>query len=318
MRCSREQRGERGRDRRRPCGSSCWRASSSPDGSRGACGRAAADAGRAARDLFLRGPLLPIDGRDAALRTPLRGILDREFGGFALDTPGPGGRHDPVSVRAVLLEDASDAGDVISLRAAAQAVRLSGRWHEVSGGITLSVSGRVSASLVSEWRAGRRVEMPVTLRRPARYLNEGVPDFERDLALDGTTLFGSVKSGLLVNILSRGTVVQEAAARVRAHVRQSLGRWVAPHDAVSAAIVTAVLIGDRTGLPDDIRLRLQAAGTYHVIAISGGNIAILAGLMLVLLLLCGVTGRPPRSSPSRSSCCTPRSSPRARRSGARR
>jgi len=67
---------------------------------------------------------------------------------------------------------------------------------------------------------------------------------------------------------------------------------VAPHDAVSAAIVTAVVIGDRTGLPDEIRLRLQVAGTYHVITISGGNIAILAGLTLAMLLVCGVTGRP--------------------------
>ena len=67
---------------------------------------------------------------------------------------------------------------------------------------------------------------------------------------------------------------------------------MAPHDAVSAAIVTAVLIGDRTGLPDEVRLRLQAAGTYHVIAISGGNIVILAGLTLVVLLVCGLTGRP--------------------------
>jgi competence protein ComEC len=53
-----------------------------------------------------------------------------------------------------------------------------------------------------------------------------------------------------------------------------------------------VLIGDRSALPDDIRERLQQAGTYHVIAISGGNIAILAGFTLGLLLLCGVTGRP--------------------------
>jgi competence protein ComEC len=67
---------------------------------------------------------------------------------------------------------------------------------------------------------------------------------------------------------------------------------VAPHDGVSAAIVTAVLIGDRTGLPDDIRLRLQAAGTYHVIAISGGNIAILAACSVCALLLCGIAGRP--------------------------
>ena len=41
--------------------------------------------------------------------------------------------------------------------------------------------------------------------------------------------------------------------------------------------------GDRTGLPAEVRERLQAAGTYHVIAISGGNIAILAGLCVVLL-----------------------------------
>ena len=86
--------------------------------------------------------------------------------------------------------------------------------------------------------------------------------------------------------------MQEAAAALRAHVRRSVQRWVAPHDAVAAAIVTAVLIGDRTGLPDDIRLRLQAAGTYHVIAISGGNIAILAGIVYGLLLLCGISGRP--------------------------
>jgi competence protein ComEC len=52
-----------------------------------------------------------------------------------------------------------------------------------------------------------------------------------------------------------------------------------------------VLIGDRTGLPDDIRDRLQAAGTYHVIAISGGNIAILVAIALAAFGLAGVRGR---------------------------
>ena len=45
----------------------------------------------------------------------------------------------------------------------------------------------------------------------------------------------------------------------------------------AAAIVTAILIGDRAGLDDRVERDLQEAGTYHVIAISGGNIAILAG-----------------------------------------
>src|SRR5690606_5703287 len=44
-----------------------------------------------------------------------------------------------------------------------------------------------------------------------------------------------------------------------------------------------ILIGDRAGLDPALEARLQAAGTYHVIAISGGNIAVLAGLCVVVL-----------------------------------
>ena len=56
-------------------------------------------------------------------------------------------------------------------------------------------------------------------------------------------------------------------------------------------MVTAVLIGDRAGLDADTRRRLQAAGTYHVIAISGGNIAILTGVLLGVLRLAGAPAR---------------------------
>ena len=78
---------------------------------------------------------------------------------------------------------------------------------------------------------------------------------------------------------------------MRALARAAVGRHVARFDAQSAAIVIAILIGDRVGLDDEVQRRLQEAGTYHVIAISGGNIAILAGLMLWLLRLAGVGHR---------------------------
>jgi competence protein ComEC len=73
---------------------------------------------------------------------------------------------------------------------------------------------------------------------------------------------------------------------VRASIRRSVGSSVAPWSTRSAAVVSAILIGDRAGLDDDVERRLQEAGTYHVIAISGGNIAILAGLSLCVLRLC--------------------------------
>ena len=59
-----------------------------------------------------------------------------------------------------------------------------------------------------------------------------------------------------------------------------LTRHVGRHDPRSAAVATAILVGDRTGLPDEDERRLQDAGTYHVIAISGGNIAILTALLV--------------------------------------
>jgi competence protein ComEC len=141
------------------------------------------------------------------------------------------------------------------------------------------------------WRAQRTIETPITFRRPARFLNDGVADFEDALAREGTTLLGTIKSALVVDVIARGGPIDELAADIRAHVRTALATWIAPHSTVSAAIAAAVLIGDRTGVPENTRDALQAAGTYHVIAISGGNIAIVAAGASGLLALIGIRGR---------------------------
>ena len=257
------------------------------------------------------GVVLAASARDRALHTSLRASLDREFGGYLIDTLGPGGEHAPVPTRAVILEDATPRDSYVSLRVRVVAVEIGGSWQPVEGIATVSIggqtalqpdvsrtapsadasAGQVRADGVTDWIAGRTIEAPMTFRRPMRFLNAGVPDFERDLALDGITLLASIKSGLLIEIVSSGSRVSEAAGAVRMHVRRAIDRWVQPHAAVSAAIATAVLIGDRGGLPVEIRDLLQAAGTYHVIAISGGNIAILAAIVSGLLALGGMRGR---------------------------
>ena len=237
----------------------------------------------------LCGALLAAHAREAAIHTPLRNVLDERIGHFLIDDLGPENDHDPMPVRARLLEDAALREDYVSLRARVVAIGVDAR--PADGMVILTVSGEAAPMRAAEWRAGRVIDTYATFRRPARYLNDGVVDFERQLAIDGTTLFGSIKSGLLIAVVARGSRVEEWAADVRRHVRTVVLRWISPHGAIGAAIVTAVLIGDRTGLPDDVTERLQRAGTYHVIAISGGNIAILAGLVLGVLALCGVHGR---------------------------
>jgi competence protein ComEC len=162
---------------------------------------------------------------------------------------------------------------------------------QVRGGLLLNIGGTLAAAHLDEWRAGRLVRVPVLLRRPSRTLNPGVPDEERALARRGTTLVGSVKSGALVETLAKGGWLSESAASARAYARRSIAAGVGRWSGRSAAIVTAVIIGDRAGLEDAIETRLQEAGTYHVIAISGGNIAILASLALAGFRLAGVVGR---------------------------
>ena len=158
-------------------------------------------------------------------------------------------------------------------------------------GVLLTVGGSLAADRIDAWRAGRRVRVPATLRRPSRYLDPGVPDGERALARRGTTLVGTVKSGALVEVLARGSPIEEALASVRARARRAIADAVGRWDPQSAAIVAAIVIGDRAGLDPDVQRRLQDAGTYHVIAISGGNIAILAGLLIATFRVAGWLGR---------------------------
>ena len=200
-------------------------------------------------------------------------------------------------VDGVLRADASSSPAGVSLSldvtrfAPLATSRRGGAGADVSGGVLVSVVGALAPSRIDAWRAGRRVRLPVDLHRPSRYLDAGVPDGERALLLRGTTLVGSTKSGALVEVVGRGSWIDERAADVRAFARSAIRDAVGTWSVRSAAIVTAIVIGDRAGLDESVQQLLQRAGTYHVIAISGGNIAILAALMLGAFRIAGVLGR---------------------------
>lgn len=140
----------------------------------------------------------------------------------------------------------------------------------------------MASASVEQWSAGRWVRMPIRLREPGEIRNPGSPSVAWQALTRPFDLIGTVKSGSLVEV-ERGARWEEAAASARRYVRDVCRTWLAPFDEQTAAVVTAILIGDRAGLDDDVSRRLQAAGTFHVIAISGGNVAILtAGCLIVM------------------------------------
>lgn len=198
---------------------------------------------------------------------------------------------DPVVLEGVLREDAATAAYGASVLLDVRRVAAAGQTHEVRGGVRVVVGGAVPTSAVARWRAGRVVRMSVLLRRPSTFHDPGVPDEARAMARRGIALHGSVKSASLVEVLRTGGRIDEMASATRAWVRAVIGRHVGRLDARSAAVALSILIGDRTGLSEADERRLQDAGTYHVIAISGGNIAILTALLVLIARLLRVPHR---------------------------
>jgi competence protein ComEC len=268
---------------------------------------------------FAGGALLSAVEWQRAWRPPLR-IAFEELARTQRATAEAEGRRAPEDdeafaiVEGVLRADASPTGSGVSLNVWVDRLRRgpvgqagqvgqvgqvgqASEWsakalaERATGGIVVTVVGSLAASHIDAWLTGRRVRVPATLRRPSRYLDPGVPDQERALARRGTTLVGTVKSGELVEVLARGGRIDEAMARVRLFARHAIADAVGRWNAQSGAIVAAIVIGDRAGLDGDVQTRLQEAGTYHVIAISGGNIAILAGLLLGAFRMAGWLGR---------------------------
>ena len=183
---------------------------------------------------------------------------------------------EPVLLEGRLRED--DVGTLLAVDVY-RACRAAGECASVRGGVRLSI-GSVSAAYGARWSAGDRVRVSASLRRPAAFDNPGTGEEPRVLALRGVALVGTVKSRALIDAVAQATWVEERAARLRDWIRRTLAARVGRFDPRSAGVATAILIGDRTGLSEDDERRLQDAGTYHVIAISGGNIAIFTALLL--------------------------------------
>jgi ComEC/Rec2-related protein len=73
---------------------------------------------------------------------------------------------------------------------------------------------------------------------------------------------------------------------LRRRLRQSIARGL---HGERAAVLEGVVLGEEAGLSADLRRRFRAAGLYHLLAVSGQNVALVAGSMLLLAWLLGVS-----------------------------
>jgi competence protein ComEC len=131
---------------------------------------------------------------------------------------------------------------------------------------------------------GQRVSLPARLDRPIGFRNPGTFDHAERLARHGIAVVGTARAD---------RIEAEAAeppwnARVR---RFAVGAMREALPATSAALLAGLLLGERTGLPPEVDAAFRRAGVYHVLAVSGFNVALVASTAWALLTLARVPRR---------------------------
>jgi competence protein ComEC len=147
--------------------------------------------------------------------------------------------------------------------------------HAVHGGLRLNYySGETQSSPLPNLRAGDRVEILAAAREPRNFQNPGAFDLRGYLARQGVDLTGTLRAAELLQPLPTPSV------SLAARVARFRGRLLIRADALFArqphvaAIVRAMVLGDRSFVDSDLALPFQQTGAYHVLVVAGLHVGI--------------------------------------------
>jgi competence protein ComEC len=172
--------------------------------------------------------------------------------------------------------DARDAEDRFSLVLDAE------RGTLPAGRVRIEIGGLATRPEIVD---GDRVRIFASLGLPRGFRTSGAYDVVAAARHDGIVATGYCKSPRLVSVLGRGDVgfVRDLAARGRQAARRVFRHWILPGP--EEGLVRAMVLGDRTGVGPETADAFRAAGTFHVLALSGAQVALLAGMLLGALRL---------------------------------
>ena len=131
-------------------------------------------------------------------------------------------------------------------------------------------------------RYGDEVRGRFRLRHPRRFDNPGAFDYPAYLASQGIFLEGWTREPVEVERASHGSRPLAVIFGVRTMLLQRLDAAMPP---AQAGLLKATVLGDRSGLTPEMNRAFLDSGTYHILAISGLNVSLLAGTLFGLFRL---------------------------------
>ncbi|HVM16533.1 MAG TPA: DNA internalization-related competence protein ComEC/Rec2 [Gaiellaceae bacterium] len=129
---------------------------------------------------------------------------------------------------------------------------------------------------------GARLELVATVRAPRDAVDAGGFDERRWLARQGVHV---VLAAGRWTVVGRRGGLGGVADRLRAHLTRTIGPRLAGE---RRAVLAGIVLGEDEGLSHDLRDAFRASGLYHLLAVSGQNVAFIAGGVLLLAWLLGV------------------------------
>ena len=182
---------------------------------------------------------------------------------LAVRAHGGGGR---ARILGIVRGDALERQGRLVVIVDAQAVELGGRREACSGRARVEVGGAAPKPRLLD---GDRVAVWASLR----------PTLRADGVRHGLAVQGYCKSARLLETSGGGPSLRATMARVREAARATLARSMAP--GTERGLVLAMVLGDRSEVDERTAEAFRASGTYHVLALSGAQVALVAGLVVV-------------------------------------
>jgi competence protein ComEC len=145
-------------------------------------------------------------------------------------------------------------------------------------------TGRISLGLYGPpppLAEGQRIVVDARLERPVGFRDPGVFDAAARLAREGIHVTGSASATRVVPL---EPPAPPWPARVRRFALAAFAERLPP---ASAGLLGGLVLGNRTALPADVQDAFRRAGVFHVLAVSGFNVALLAGAVWTLARAAG-------------------------------
>ncbi|MBI4537558.1 MAG: DNA internalization-related competence protein ComEC/Rec2 [candidate division NC10 bacterium] len=164
-----------------------------------------------------------------------------------------------------------------------QELQVGDRWMAVAGRARLTLYGEPV-----HLAYGQAIQGTFRLRKPRAFGNPGAFDYSGYLASQGIFLEGWSPGPLEVGEATAGSPVMAEVFRLRGLLLRRFGEAL---PSGQAALLKAMVLGDRSGLTPEMQEAFLGSGTYHILAISGLNVSLLAGAAFGVLRLLRVSGR---------------------------